>query len=77
MSGLDKVRDRNFICNDLFLSLYLFQGAAAFMASATRHLPPTDTWCILYPSLKFSLRSDVKVVNENTLLATLKPPVSP
>jgi len=66
----DKIEERN-------LTIYFHLGATSFMASATRHLPPTDAWCILYPSLKYSLRSDVKQINEKTLLGALKPPVCP
>ena len=50
-------------------------GAAAFIAAAAKHLPPSDVWCILYPSLKHFLRSDVRSVDEKSLLIALKPPV--
>ena len=50
-------------------------GAAAFIASAAKHLPPSDVWCILYPSLKHFLRSDVRDVDERSLLLNLKSPV--
>ncbi|EED79789.1 predicted protein [Postia placenta Mad-698-R] len=51
-------------------------GAAAFIASAAKHLPPSDVWCILYPSLKHFLRSDVRDVDERSLLLMLKHPLS-
>ncbi len=51
------------------------EAAAAFIASAAKHLPPSDVWCILYPSLRHLLRSDVRDVDERSLLIALKPPV--
>jgi phosphoinositide-3-kinase regulatory subunit 4 len=63
------------------LSLYtvsmtlLLKGAAAFIAIAAKHLPSTDVWCILYPSLRHFLRSDVKIIDEQSLLTAMKPPV--
>lgn len=53
----------------------LLIGAVAFIAIAAKHLPSTDVWCILYPSLRHFLRSDVKVIDEQSLLTALKPPV--
>lgn len=55
--------------------LLLGLGAAAFIASAAKHLPPSDVWCILYPSLRHFLKSDVVVIDEQSLLITLKPHV--
>lgn len=55
-------------------ALYL-TGAAAFLASAKKHLPPGDVWCILYPSLRHFLRSDVREIDEQSLLIALKPAV--
>lgn len=46
------------------------------MASAATHLPQSDVWCILYPSLRHYLKSDVHAVNEANLLMALKPMVS-
>lgn len=51
-------------------------GAAAFIGSAANYLPQSDVWCILYPSLRHYLRSDIRVVDEMCLLSALKPPVS-
>ncbi|RPD52474.1 ARM repeat-containing protein [Lentinus tigrinus ALCF2SS1-7] len=56
-------------------NIWIRQGAAAFIASAAKHLPPSDVWCILYPSLRHLLRSDVREVDERTLLMVLKPPL--
>lgn len=58
----------------LLTSLYCV-GAAAFIAAAAKHLPPSDVWCILYPSLKHFLRSDVRDADEQSLLLALKHPV--
>lgn len=51
-------------------------AAVSFLASAARQLPKTDVWCILYPSLKYFLRSDVRDLDEETLLTFVKEPVS-
>lgn len=50
-------------------------GASAFIASATKQLPTTDVWCILYPSLRHFVRSDLQTLTEQSLLLTLKSPV--
>ncbi|KAI0364206.1 hypothetical protein BV20DRAFT_1108288 [Pilatotrama ljubarskyi] len=55
---------------------WIRQGAAAFIASAAKHLPTSDVWCILYPSLKHFLRSDVRDVDEKSLLLAMKRPLS-
>lgn len=60
---------------DADIRLCGMEGAAAFIASAAKHLPPSDVWCILYPSLKHFLRSDVRDVDEKTLLLAMKTPV--
>ncbi|KAL7284649.1 hypothetical protein ACG7TL_001946 [Trametes sanguinea] len=57
-------------------NIWIRQGAAAFIASAAKHLPPSDVWCILYPSLKHFLRSDVRDVDESSLLLAMKAPLS-
>ena len=53
----------------------LISGATAFIASAAQHLPSSDVWGILYPSLRHFLRSDVRSIDEFSLLTALKPPV--
>ncbi|KAF9450029.1 ARM repeat-containing protein [Macrolepiota fuliginosa MF-IS2] len=53
-------------------NVWIRQGATSFITSAAQHLPPTDVWCILYPSLKHFLRSDVAVINEQSLLTVMK-----
>ncbi|KAE9405511.1 hypothetical protein BT96DRAFT_988303 [Gymnopus androsaceus JB14] len=54
-------------------NIWIRQGAAAFIASAAKHLPPSDVWCILYPSLRHFLKSDVAVIDEKNLLNAMKP----
>ncbi|KAH9994556.1 ARM repeat-containing protein [Russula compacta] len=54
---------------------WIRQGAAAFIASAAKHLPSSDVWGILYPSLRHFLRSDVRGVDEFSLFTALKPPL--
>lgn len=56
-------------------NMWIRQGAAAFIAAATQHLPPTDVWCILYPSLRHFLKSDVAIIDEQSLLLAMKPPL--
>ncbi|KAI0050276.1 ARM repeat-containing protein [Auriscalpium vulgare] len=55
---------------------WIRQGAAAFIAAAAKHLPSSDVWAILYPSLRHFLRSDVREISEMTLLTAMKPPLS-
>jgi phosphoinositide-3-kinase, regulatory subunit 4 len=55
--------------------LHFLSGATAFIASAAQHLPSSDVWGILYPSLRHFLRSDVRSIDEFSLLSALKPPV--
>ncbi|GLB39855.1 putative protein kinase [Lyophyllum shimeji] len=56
-------------------NVWIRQGAAAFIASAAHHLPPSDVWCILYPSLRHFLKSDVVRIDEHSLLMAMKPPL--
>jgi phosphoinositide-3-kinase regulatory subunit 4 len=51
-------------------------GATSFITSAAQHLPSTDVWCILYPSLKHYMKSDVVSIDERSLLTVLECPVS-
>ncbi|KAF5350674.1 hypothetical protein D9756_008730 [Leucocoprinus leucothites] len=57
-------------------NVWIRQGATSFITSAAQHLPPTDVWCILYPSLKHFLKADVAVINEQSLLTVMKHPLS-
>ncbi|KAF8153240.1 hypothetical protein B0H34DRAFT_820167 [Crassisporium funariophilum] len=56
-------------------NIWIRQGAAAFITSAGQHLPPSDIWCILYPSLRHFLKSDVVTIDEYSLLNAMKPPL--
>ncbi|KAH0578433.1 hypothetical protein H2248_003581 [Termitomyces sp. 'cryptogamus'] len=56
-------------------NVWIRQGSAAFIASAVRHLPPSDIWCILYPSLRHFLKCDVKEIEELSLLMAMKSPL--
>ncbi|KAJ7216643.1 hypothetical protein GGX14DRAFT_442277 [Mycena pura] len=57
-------------------NMWIRQGAASFIVSAASHLPPSDVWCILYPSLRHFLKSDIVVIDEQSLLTAMKPPLS-
>ncbi|EJU01456.1 ARM repeat-containing protein [Dacryopinax primogenitus] len=57
-------------------NVWIKQGAAAFLASAAKHLPAIDVWAILYPSLRPLLRSDVAEIDEISLLSAIKAPLS-
>ncbi|KAJ7835392.1 hypothetical protein B0H14DRAFT_2796790 [Mycena olivaceomarginata] len=57
-------------------NMWIRQGAAAFIVSAASHLPPSDVWCILYPSLRHFLKSDIVIIDEQSLLTAMKPPLS-
>ncbi|OAX43719.1 ARM repeat-containing protein [Rhizopogon vinicolor AM-OR11-026] len=54
-------------------NVWIRQGAASFIAAAAKCLPQSDVWCILYPSLRHLLRSDVKQIEEQSLLSAMKP----
>ncbi|KAK8845442.1 hypothetical protein IAR55_006155 [Kwoniella newhampshirensis] len=64
---------RGFLCHP---NNWVRQGAVGFVAAAARNLPPTDVWCIIYPNLRALLHSDVKELNEESLLSVLVPPLS-
>ncbi|KAF8635725.1 hypothetical protein AX15_000341 [Amanita polypyramis BW_CC] len=55
---------------------WIRQGTASFIAAAVSQIPSSDIWCILYPSLRHFLRSDVVNITEWSLLNTMKPPLS-
>ncbi|KZV87785.1 ARM repeat-containing protein [Exidia glandulosa HHB12029] len=56
-------------------NVWIREGAAAFIASAAKHLPETDVWCILYPSLKHVLKCDIREINDANLLINVKSPL--
>jgi len=53
-------------------NLWIRQGSVAFIAAAAKQLPKTDVWCILYPSLKHYMRSEVRDVDVRSILLSLK-----
>ncbi|KAG6380174.1 hypothetical protein JVT61DRAFT_8263 [Boletus reticuloceps] len=57
------------------LMVQALSGTAAFIASAAKHLQPSDVWCILYPSLRHLLRCDLGEVDEQSLLVAMKSPL--
>ncbi|KAF7292927.1 hypothetical protein MIND_01191800 [Mycena indigotica] len=57
-------------------NVWIRQGAAAFIVCATSHLPESDAWCIIYPSLRHFLKSDIVTLDEQSLLSAMKPPLS-
>lgn len=54
---------------------WIRQNAAGFVAAAARNLQPADVWCILYPSVRTTLRSDIVSLDEDSILGALLPPV--
>ncbi|KAF8352075.1 hypothetical protein F5887DRAFT_1068440 [Amanita rubescens] len=54
---------------------WIRQGTVAFIAAAVTQLPSSDVWCILYPSLRHFVRSDVATITEQSLLNTMKLPL--
>lgn len=50
-------------------------GAAAFLATVASLLGTTDKWCILYPTVKRLLRSDIKEITALALLDNAREPV--
>lgn len=57
-------------------NVWIRQGAAGFVAKAANHLPPSDIWCILYPTIRPALRSDIVTLDEDSILNALVSPVS-
>lgn len=50
-------------------------GAASFLTCISNSLESTDRWCILFPTIKRLLRSDVKEITELSLLDNAREPV--
>lgn len=50
-------------------------GAVGFIVSASKHLPETDIWCIIYPLLTPFLKADISSINEEELMENAKTPV--
>nr|XP_031863613.1 uncharacterized protein CI109_000865 [Kwoniella shandongensis]KAA5530685.1 hypothetical protein CI109_000865 [Kwoniella shandongensis] len=64
---------RGFVCHP---NKWIRQGAVGFIAAASRNLPLTDVWCILYPTLRPLLQSDVKEMDEESLMSALVSPLT-
>jgi hypothetical protein len=76
MCGYDEVR-LPLLCHSHYIQFMTpCTGATSFITSAAQHLPPTDVWCILYPSLKHFLNAEVAIIDERSLLTVMKLPVS-
>ncbi|WVQ93835.1 hypothetical protein IAU59_000913 [Kwoniella sp. CBS 9459] len=63
---------RGFLCHP---NIWIRQGTAGLVAAAARDLPQTDVWCILYPNLRPMLQSDIKEMDEHSILAAIVPPL--
>ncbi len=57
---------------------HCFGGKGASVKRCLVYCVPlsSDVWCIVYPSLRHFLKSDIATIDEQSLLATMKPPVS-
>lgn len=53
----------------------LMQGTAGFIAAAARNLSQADVWCILYPSLRTLLHSDILEMDEEGIMVAVISPV--
>lgn len=61
-----------FLCHP---NIWIREGTASFLTSCSRHLQPTDKWCIFYPMVKRLLRADIKEITEVALLDNAREPV--
>ncbi|KAJ8663211.1 hypothetical protein O0I10_001388 [Lichtheimia ornata] len=57
-------------------SVWIRHGAVGFIVSASKHLPETDIWCIIYPLLTPFLKADISSINEEELMENAKTPLS-
>ncbi|KAI7899371.1 uncharacterized protein BX663DRAFT_555007 [Cokeromyces recurvatus] len=55
---------------------WIRHGAVGFISSAIKHLPKTDLWCIVYPTLRSFLRSDIADFDEESLFGSIETPLS-
>lgn len=62
-----------FLCHP---NIWIREASAAFLAQVATLLEPTDTWCILYPTVKRLLRSDVKEITALSLLDNAREPIA-
>lgn len=63
----------SFLCHP---NIWIREGSALFLATVASLLEPTDRWCILYPTIKRLLRSDVKEITALSLLDNAREPLS-
>ncbi|KAL7418880.1 Serine/threonine-protein kinase [Cryptotrichosporon argae] len=54
-------------------NIWIRQGAALFATAAARNLSETDTWCILYPTIRPMLNCDVLELDQSVLSALPQP----
>ncbi|CAG8467942.1 599_t:CDS:10 [Ambispora gerdemannii] len=57
-------------------SIWIRYGAVAFISSASKLMPATDVWCIVYPIIRPFLQADVVDLSELQLLENVKDPLS-
>ncbi|CAG8444654.1 3441_t:CDS:10 [Ambispora leptoticha] len=57
-------------------SIWIRYGAVAFISSASKLIPVTDVWCIVYPIIRPFLQADVIDLSEIQLLENIKDPLS-
>ncbi|BGP01316.1 Other/VPS15 protein kinase [Rhodotorula toruloides ATCC 204091] len=63
----------SFLCHP---NIWIREGSALFLSTVASLLEPTDKWCILYPTIKRLLRSDVKEITALSLLDNAREPIS-
>ncbi|ODO02045.1 VPS15 protein kinase [Cryptococcus wingfieldii CBS 7118] len=54
---------------------WIRQGAVDFIATASRNLPISDVWCVLYPNVRPMLHSDISDMTEASIVSALLPPL--
>ncbi|KAL0243903.1 hypothetical protein I308_105166 [Cryptococcus tetragattii IND107] len=57
-------------------NVWIRQGAVGLVAVVAKNLPSSDVWCILYPTIRPMLHSDVKEMDEAALMSALLPPLA-
>ncbi|GAA5975929.1 hypothetical protein JCM10908_005330 [Rhodotorula pacifica] len=62
-----------FLCHP---NIWIREATAAFLGQIASLLEPTDTWCILYPTVKRLLRSDIKEITAFSLLDNAREPIA-
>lgn len=62
-----------FLCHP---NIWIREGAARLLSTVATLLHQTDKWCILYPTIKRLLRSDIKEITALSVLDNAREPVS-